>query len=179
MKKILIIFSLVLLTNLNSSAQNDIEKIRSTLNQYIKGLKEGDKSLLNQVFDNTAILKSINLSNGTIQNFPVQNFISSTPNGGIDVEATINTISYAGYSGQAVVELSLPAFKYIDLISLLKINNEWKIVARIFSRAELDESVTTDQSASTTEAIKPSTKPAQAAKKPAPKPKAKVEDDGW
>lgn len=180
MKKFLTIFSLVLFANLNTFAQSEFDEIRSTLNSYIEGLKEGDKDLLNEVFDKTAILKSINLSNGTIQNFPVQNFIAGTPAGGMDVKAEIKTISYAGFSAQAVVELSLPSFKYIDLISLLKINNDWKIVTRVFSRAELNETVATTgngpSASPTTNKGKANIAPA---KKSAPKPKAKVDDDGW
>ncbi|MFM1913109.1 MAG: hypothetical protein RIR51_947 [Bacteroidota bacterium] len=179
MKKIIFIFTLVIIGNFNLIAQNEIEDIRFTLNQYIKGLKEGDKNLLTDVFDNSAILKSINLNNGSIQNFPVQNFISSTPSGGIKIEAEIKNISFAGSSGQAVVELSFATFKYIDLLSLLKVNGDWKIVARVFSRTELDESVVSSSLNNTNSTPKKSTSSAAPVKKAAPKPKAKVDDDGW
>ena len=46
--------------------------------------------------------------------------------------------SYAGTSGVATVELQFAEFKYIDLLSLLKINDQWKIVCRVYSRVESD-----------------------------------------
>jgi hypothetical protein len=38
----------------------------------------------------------------------------------------------------ATVELQFADFKYIDLLSLLKINDQWKIVCRVYSRVESD-----------------------------------------
>ena len=72
------------------------------------------------------------------------------------------------------MEFKFDDFKYIDLLSLMKINDDWKIVCRVFSRVALDVNLATGQGAKTG-----TTKSTPAAKKQtAPAPKAK-KDDGW
>ena len=85
--------------------------------------------------------------------------------------------SYAGTAGTAVTEEEFDTFKYVDFLNLLKINNEWKIVSRVFSKVDKGTLVaanggTTAPAAST---LKAGNTPA--GKKPAAKPKPS--DDGW
>lgn len=60
------------------------------------------------------------------------------PAGGVKAIGKLISYSYAGTSGVATIELQFADFKYIDLLSLLKINDQWKIVCRVYSRVELD-----------------------------------------
>ena len=60
------------------------------------------------------------------------------PAGGVKATGKLISYSYAGTSGVATVELQFADFKYIDLLSLLKINDQWKIVCRVYSRVESD-----------------------------------------
>jgi hypothetical protein len=75
------------------------------------------------------------------------------------------------------VEFKFEDFKYIDLLSLMKINDDWKIVCRVYSRVALDINVASGIGAKTVSGK--TTAPAKAAapvKKAVVKPKA---DDGW
>lgn len=67
-------------------------------------------------------------------------------------------------------------FKYIDLLSLLQVNDEWKIVARVFSRVDLDTQL--KGSASTATKATGKTPAAAPAKKSTANIKPK-KDDGW
>ncbi|CAM4140181.1 hypothetical protein EWU23_07080 [Cytophagaceae bacterium 50C-KIRBA] len=149
-------------------AQDD-DAIKSTVNAYLDGITKGDTALLGKAFHPTAILRTFNASTGKIQDFPVRNFIRNTPAGGAKATTKLVAYSYAGISATATVELEFQDFKYIDLLSLLKVNDEWKIVCRVFSR--VDNGVQLKGSAGIAAAKTPAT-----TNKKVVKPK---KDDGW
>jgi hypothetical protein len=73
--------------------------------------------------------------------------------------------------------LQFADFKYIDLLSLLKINDQWKIVCRIYSRVDLNTSLQGSSVAATT--APSATAPGKApVKKNSANAKPK-KDDGW
>jgi hypothetical protein len=74
----------------------------------------------------------------------------------------------------ATVEFKFDDFKYIDLLSLMKINDDWKIVCRVFSRVALDVNLASGQGAK----VGAGKSTPAAKKQTAPAPKAK-KDDGW
>ena len=69
--------------------------------------------------------------------------------------------------------------KIIDLLNLLKVNNQWKIISRVYSRIEKTEDVTSSNPVAADSKAKGKTPAATSAAKPAPKPKKPVADDGW
>jgi hypothetical protein len=99
------------------------------------------------------------------------------PTGGAKATGNLVNYSYAGTSAVATVEFKFDDFKYIDLLSLVKINDDWKIVCRVFSRVALDVNVASGVGAKAVSGkTSTSTKAAAPVKKAVVKPKA---DDGW
>lgn len=173
MKKSFILSICLLLLSRLSFAQSTDEAIKSTVNNYFEGITTGDTAKLNKAFHSSAILRTVNASSGKIQDFPIKTFISKTPAGGVKASGKLISYSYAGISGLAAVELQFADFKYIDLLSLLEVNGEWKIVTRVFSRVDLDTSLKGSSNSNS----KPANSPAPAKKNSAnAKPK---KDDGW
>ncbi len=123
--------------------------------------------MLNKAFHSSAMLRTINASTGKMLEFPVATFISKTPQGGVQAKPKIISYSIVGQAAVAAVDLSFADFKYVDYLSLLKFGNEWKIVCRVFSKAELEATPINFGGAVTS-----------TAGKKAVKPKAKS-DDGW
>ena len=166
-----------------SKAQSEDELLKNTVYNYLDGITKGDTALLNKAFHPSAILRTVNNTTGKIQDFPVKTFISKTPTGGVKATTKLLAYSFAGISGQASVELSFEDFKYIDLLSLLKVNEEWKIVCRVFSRVDLGTNLKGNTTNSTTSKANSSkanssndwTSPKKTS---APAPKSK-KDDGW
>ena len=178
--KITSIFSAVLLTFAISSkslAQSDDAAIKSTLTNYLEGVTQGDTAKLNKAFHYSAVLKTFNTNTGKIQDFPVRTFIAKTPAGGVKAETKIVNFGYAGISGSATVELVFEDFKYIDQLSLLKINDSWKIVARVFSRVDVDTEIKGSVSASSSNSSKST--PKAAPKKSSTANVKPKKDDGW
>lgn len=153
------------------------DAIKATVTNYFEGVTTGDAAKLNKAFHESAILRTFNAATGKIQDIPVKTFISKTPAGGVKASTKLISYSYAGVSGLAAVEMQFDEFKYIDLLSLLQVNDEWKIVARVFSRVDLDTQLKGSAGAATKATGKT---PAAAA--PAKKSKANIKpkkDDGW
>lgn len=172
MKKLFTLSICLLLTSTLAFGQNPDDEIKATVNNYFAGLTTGDTAKLGKAFHTSAILRTVNASTGKIQDFPIKTFISKTPAGGVKATTKLISYSYAGISGLAAVELQFADFKYIDLLSLLNVNGEWKIVTRVFSRVELDVNLK-GSAANSPKAVAPAP-----AKKSTANSKPK-KDDGW
>jgi hypothetical protein len=159
-------------------AQSDDESIKSTIQSYIQGFTKGDTASLNKAFHANALLRNLNATSGRLQDTPLKTFISKMPSGGVNASGKLLTYEYAGTSGVATVELQFADFKYIDLLSLLKINDQWKIVCRIYSRVDLN----TNLQGSSVAAITTAPSGTAAGKAPVKKNSANAKpkkDDGW
>ena len=164
--------------SISSLAQSEDEAIKETISNYLDGGAVGDTSRLNRAFFTYANLRNLS-KDGKVSEMPVKKFIASVPAGGAKWVSKIINYSYAGTAATAVTEEELPTFKFVDFLNLLKINGEWKIVSRVYSRVEKNIAVASSSpsgGSSTAQTISPG-KGSAAAKKPAPKPKPS--DDGW
>ena len=175
----ILLFLFFIVGLMSVKAQSEDEAVKLCVNNYLDGVSKGDAAKLNQAFHPTAMLRTVSAA-GAIQDIPVAKFVSSMPAGGIVTKGgstKMVSYSYVGVSALATVELLFGDFKYIDLLSMLKFGNEWKIVSRVFSRADLNAQVRgmgmSNASASVANA------PVKAPKKTSTanvKPKT---DDGW
>ncbi len=177
-KVLLNFFCLLMCLSFTVKAQSEDEAIKICVNNYLEGVLKGDAARLNLAFHPTALLRSVNTKMNTLQDIPVAKFISTTPEGGIQTKGgstKLISYSYIGISALATVELRFGDFKYVDLLSMLKFGEEWKIVSRVFSRTDLDSQVKGSAIAPSTAstASKPVVKKSSSANV---KPKA---DDGW
>ena len=175
------LLTIVAFVSLSASgyAQSEDEGIKTALNNYLEGGSTGDTARLNRAFFQFANLRNLS-KEGKVSEQPVKKFIASVPAGGAKWESKIISFSYAGTAATAVTEEELPTFKFVDFLNLLKINGEWKIISRVYSRVEKDVRVATSNVGggfSTASSITPSKSSSPTAKKPAPKPK--LSDDGW
>ena len=160
-------------------AQSEDEGIKACLNNYLDGVMQGDTARLNRAFHPTALLRSVNTNTGALQDLSVRKFVATTPAGGIQTRGgstKLVSYSYIGVSALATVELRFGDFKYVDLLSMLKFGDNWKIVSRVFSRADLDATVKGTGAAPSASAPAASKPPVVKKSSANVKPKA---DDGW
>ena len=161
-------------------AQSEDDAVKLCVNNYLDGVSKGDAAKLNQAFHPTAILRTVSAA-GAIQDIPVAKFVASMPAGGISTKGgstKMISYSYVGVSALATVELLFGDFKYIDLLSMLKFGNEWKIVSRVFSRADLDAHVKGMGASPSTTAVVANAPAKVVPKKSTANVKPKS-DDGW
>jgi hypothetical protein len=176
--KLLILTCIFFGISFGSQAQSDDQGIRDCVNNYLEGIMKGDTARLNKAFHPSALLMTVSQT-GALDGRNVKRFVSSTPAGGImsrgGTGGRMITFSYVGVSGLAAVELTFADFKYVDLLSLLKLGSEWKIVSRVYSKAEIGQDLVSPMGggsapATAGKAVAPT------AKKAAAKPKS---NDGW
>lgn len=167
MKKLLLLLTLSVFI-FNQSFAQDEAQVKDCLNNYLDGVTKGNSEMLTKAFHSSAMLRTINASTGKMVEFPVATFISKTPQGGVQAKPKIISYSIIGQAAVAAVELSFADFKYVDYLSLLKFGSDWKIVCRVFSKADLDAVATNFGMGSA----------ASSSAKKATKAKPKS-DDGW
>ncbi|CAH0995886.1 hypothetical protein EMA8858_02014 [Emticicia aquatica] len=178
LNKSLLTLLAVLCFSASTFAQSEDEAIKESLNNYLEGGSVGDTARLNRAFFAFANLRNLS-KDGKISEMPVKKFIASVPAGGAKWTSKIISYSYAGTAATAVTEEELPTFKFVDFLNLLKINGEWKIVSRVYSRVDKTVAIVSSNTGafSTAASVAPTKANAPAAKKPAAKPKPS--DDGW
>ena len=169
-----IILNLVFVFAINLAfAQSEEELIAKTLNDYLEGGTNGEVERFKNAFMSDAVQKSVG-KNGVI-GMSVESLAAKIkPNQKMERNTKVLSWSYAGTAATAITETEYPTSKIIDLLNLLKINNEWKIVSRVYSRIEKAETVTSSGSMSSLK-VDPKAK----SKTPAATVKKKVVDDGW
>jgi Putative lumazine-binding len=164
-------------------AQSEEVAIKKTVSDYLEGGTNGDVNRFKSAFVNDAVQRSV-AKTGGIAGMTVESLASKIKPGTV-MERSTNIVSwsYAGDAATAITETIYPTSKIIDLLNLLKVNGEWKIVSRVFSRIEKNEQVSSSSgnsySSSNTNVSTPTaaTKPKTAA--PAPAKKKVISDDGW
>lgn len=134
MKKILI--GLFLLSASFSTAiaqQSDYELVVQTLNYYLEGGTNNDFETLKKAFHETATMRYIR---DGYQDVNAIEFFKKgmKPGPKQNRETRIASINIAGEAASARLEIEYPTFTFIDYMSLLKIDGEWKIVSKIFHR---------------------------------------------
>jgi len=172
-----ILLSLTLILSLYSaSAQSDEELINQTLNDYLEGGTNGEVDRFKKAFLSDAIQKSVGKTGVT--GMTVESLASKIkPNQKMERSTKIVSWSYAGTAATAITETEYPTSKIIDLLNLLKVNNEWKIVSRVYSRIEKGESVVSSAPLTTAKADPKAKGKTTAATTPVKK--KPVADDGW
>lgn len=152
-------------------AQSDEDLIKKTVADYLEGGTNGEVERFKSAFVSNAIQKSVG-KNGEVIGMTVESLAFKIKPGTV-MNRTTSLLSwtYAGIAATAITETVYPNSKIIDLLNLLKIGNEWKIVSRVYSRIESDENVNTS--------VGSTAKTTTSATKTTAKKKPVVVDDGW
>lgn len=116
-----------------ASHQNDYETIIGLLNQYFDGLYEGDVDKLRAIFHEDAWLKGNDYRKTrdewleAVANRPIPRVE------GMEYNFNIKSLEVIGDQAMAKVDVPLLAAHFIDFLSLLKEDGEWKIVNKLFT----------------------------------------------
>lgn len=113
------------------------QDVRKTLMNYLNGRNNGDTLMLASAFNANADLRYINKGSFTI--WPIKEYIKGiTPNKKQDCISRIISINIRNTAAQAIIEIEYPKRLFTDYINLLKINDKWLIVNKIFSSREIN-----------------------------------------
>jgi hypothetical protein len=114
------------------SSERDL--IRIPLENYIKGHATGDPEFMRKAFHSEGNLIFIRDGKYTTRSFAEYIAgMSGKPAADEDKrKRAIESIEFAGNAAVARIVLDYPTVKFVDYMTLLKINGEWKIVNKSF-----------------------------------------------
>ena len=139
MKKLVLILSLLAIvagvSSLLVRAQNGEEAgVRVPLDNYIKGHVTGQGDYFRKAFHPDAKLFAVR--DGKYWQLTSEEFIARATGKPADDEAQrkrmIESIDISGNAAIAKIVLDYPSVRFTDYMSLLKIDNEWKIINKTF-----------------------------------------------
>ena len=139
MRKLLFLFALIVSAFTYIAHAQDAEKdaVRVPLENYIKAHATGDPEFARKAFHSEGSMIWIrdgNYSSETFDSFIKRAFTGKpaadeeTRKNGRRIEA----VDISGNAAVARIVLDYPSVKFVDYMTLLKINGEWKIVNKSF-----------------------------------------------
>lgn len=119
---------------------NSIKEIEQLINNYFEGIFYGDTVKLKACFSTNAyIYGDINSSEyfKSVTEYIKTVQVRKSPNDlGNTLKMSIVGIDILGKTAMAKLHVPILGYNYYDYLSLFKINNEWKIVNKIFTHIE-------------------------------------------
>ncbi|HEX9982508.1 MAG TPA: nuclear transport factor 2 family protein [Thermoanaerobaculia bacterium] len=116
------------------SAGAEDAAVRATVEHYFRGHATGDGAHFRKVFHPDS--KLFFIRDGKFASWTSEEYIGRASGSPAADEAqrkrSIEWIDVTGDSAVAKVRLDYPAVKFVDYLSLLKIDGEWKIVNKTF-----------------------------------------------
>ena len=135
MKKLLLFTLALCLFVLIARAQSaDEVNVKACLENYMSG--EGNR--VEKAFDPSASMKYIDAQSGEFKDVPIADFIARIKANTNAPKRKIEIVSMniEGNAAQAKIKIETEKVFLYDYMNLLKINTEWKIVSKIFSRKD-------------------------------------------
>jgi len=136
MKRIMLLLVILLTTaiSVKTLAQNatDEAAVRACLEDYMSG----DGNRMEKAFHPSASMKYIDAQTGEFKDVPIADFIARVKANTTKTERKIEIVSVniEGTAANGKIKIEIDKVILYDYMNMLKINGEWKIVSKIFSR---------------------------------------------
>ncbi len=132
---------ILLLPSFGSAQQSEYDLIEKALTFYTEGGTNNNYYQLANAFHRHATMKYIT-ADGYQESNALEFFSENmTPGPRQNRITRIKSIDISGNSASAHIEIEYPTFSFMDYMHLLKIDDEWKIVSKIFYRQEKGSTV--------------------------------------
>lgn len=130
------VLAFVCLLGGNLHAQGTEEAaVRATLENYMSAQQDR----VRKAFELTAHMQLVDPESGELKKVPITEYIARLApvvkeEPGKSWKREIQSIDISGNAAQAKIRIDAGTMMIYDYMSLLKINGEWKIVSKVFSR---------------------------------------------
>lgn len=132
----LLLFSSLLLvtTALAAQSADDLLAIRTTLTNYLDGATNNDYDQLASAFHPDARMQGI--TEDGLMNVNAREFFREIMQPGPPVNRVtrISGIDITGNLASARLEMDYPTFRFVDMMTLLKVDGDWLIVSKAYYR---------------------------------------------
>lgn len=131
MKKLISLLLLAFVTFCSFAQSADEKAARACLEDYMSG----DGNRMEKAFHPSATMKYID-AKGEFKDVPIADFIARAKANTTKSERKIDIISLnmEGDAANGKIKIEMEKVILYDYMNMLKINGEWKIVSKIFSR---------------------------------------------
>jgi Putative lumazine-binding len=133
MKKTVALFLITCFITVAAVAQNQEEAaVRECLQNYMSG--QGDR--MEKAFHPSASMKYVDVQTKEFKDVPIADFIARVKANTNRTERKIEIVALniEGTAAQAKIKIETDKVIMYDYMNLLKIDGQWKIVSKIFSR---------------------------------------------
>lgn len=134
MKKLMLTLIMTSSMVVTAFAQNNPEEsaVRACLQEYMSG----DGNRMEKAFHPSATMKYIDVQSGEFKDIPIAEFIARVKANTNKIERKIEIVSVniEGNAASGKIRIETGTVIMYDYMNMLKINGEWKIVSKIFSR---------------------------------------------
>ena len=132
MKKVLFIAFYTLAFSGILSAQDDKAAARACLEDYMSG----DGARVEKAFHPSASMKYIDVQSGEFKDVPIADYIARVKANTNKSERKIEIVelNLEGNAANGKIKIETDKVVMYDYMNMLKVNGEWKIVSKIFSR---------------------------------------------
>lgn len=135
MKKV--ILTLLIFVNASTiifAQKSDYQLVEKTVSYYLDGGTNNDFETLKKAFHENATMKYI--SKGEYKEVNALDFFKKIikPGPKSNRITRISNINVSGNVANAKLEIEYPTFMFIDYMNLLKIDDTWKVVSKIYYR---------------------------------------------
>ena len=137
MKKALLfpLLFLAFLTNVNAQeTTSDYALVEQAVSYYLDGGTNNDFETLKKAFHETATMKYIGRDGYTEVNALEFFGKAMKPGPKSNRKTRVVAIDVSGHAATAKLEIDYPTFTFVDYMTLLKLDGEWKIVSKVFYR---------------------------------------------
>jgi len=111
----------------------DLELIEKTIDLYFDGMINHNAASFEKAFHPTATMKWVEGEMGEVNAIEaLSDYVNS--NDPVKSKASIISANVAGNAANYQLEIEYETFYFIDFMHLLKIDGEWKIVNKIYSK---------------------------------------------
>ena len=124
----------LLFAGFTAMAQSDKEAVEATAMDYIDGTGNGELDRLRRAFHKDAALYGVN-DDGSMRRIPIDQYIGYFKEGQkTNREGKIVNIDLVNNAANVKIEILSGPWKYTDYLLLLKLNGEWKIINKSYTR---------------------------------------------
>lgn len=138
MKKVLLstLLFLAFLTTATAqeNATSDYALVEQTVGYYLDGGTNRDFETLKKAFHETAMIKMIT-PDGYVNENCIEFFRSRMkPGPKSDRKTRVVSIDVTGYVASAILEIEYATFTFVDYMTLMKFEDQWKVVSKVAYR---------------------------------------------
>ncbi|RZA12569.1 nuclear transport factor 2 family protein [Pseudomonas sp. AK106] len=124
--------------NIKAVATHDYNAVITTASRYVEGLREGSVATIKQAFHEEAVMYGF--TNGQLLGGPISNLYDFVESNGkaADITTRLDVLAITPTTAVVRVDMEKDAIgaDYNDYLTLIKINRDWKVIAKVYNQFE-------------------------------------------